>query len=242
MPNRAYTPEEKKLVRRLLLVHNGNIAIIHQLTGFPERTIRHWRRQWDDDYQFLSHAFAGNSPLPAMANDALKQPAIPSFPPDSAIAENTDSIAELTHLRATLMEHATTLADTLLAGDGLVHQRVQAVSRLLDRILALDEILPNRTTDPACPPQTEQTIRWEFYYHDDVHVRPPWEEHDMQTKEGFMSYAESYLLGSIRDWNHQQQLSQGILDPTYGDDDYDAYLDELRERLDYQVSPLESSL
>ena len=73
--------------------------------------------------RILSNGIAGNRPLPAMANDAPKHASIPDVARDSAFAENTDSIAEFAQLRQTLMEHATTLADTLLLGDGLVHQR-----------------------------------------------------------------------------------------------------------------------
>jgi len=164
MPKRVYSPDEKQLVRRLLLVHNGDVAIVHQLTGFPDRTIRHWRRQWDDDYDFLSNGIAKNLPLPATANHSPKHASSPDILSDSAFAENTNSIAELTQLRQTLMEHATTLADTLLTDDGLIHQRVQAFSRILDRVLALDAILPAQPPNAFSEPQPQQTIRHEFYY------------------------------------------------------------------------------
>ncbi len=57
----------------------------------------------------------------------------------------------------------------------------------------------------------------------------------MSTKEGFMRYAEEYLLGSLRDWTHNQRVQQGHVDATYGDDDYEEYLDELRDRFNYSI-------
>ncbi len=66
MPKRVYAPEDKKLVRRLLLLHSGNVPLVHQLTGFPKRTIHNWRLQWDDDYELFTDALAQN--LVARAN------------------------------------------------------------------------------------------------------------------------------------------------------------------------------
>ena len=60
MLNRTYIPDEKRLVRRLLLLHNGNVPIVHHLTGFLDApsttgadsgttttssTPMHWRMQ-----------------------------------------------------------------------------------------------------------------------------------------------------------------------------------------------------
>ena len=39
MAKRKYSPEDRKLVRRLLLLHGGNVPLVHQLTGFPVRTM-----------------------------------------------------------------------------------------------------------------------------------------------------------------------------------------------------------
>ena len=79
MPKRKYTPAEKKLVRRLLLIHSGNVPIVHHLTGFPRRTILNWRKQWDDDYELYTDALAQNLVSRANALVASQQAAIPRW-------------------------------------------------------------------------------------------------------------------------------------------------------------------
>ena len=227
MPKRTYTADEKRLVRRLLLLHSGNVTLVHQLTGFPRRTIQYWRQLWDDDYDLYTDTFAENLLARAKAKAAFQSPSSHNDDSDSAIAQTEDSLAQYAQLRDKLMEHATTLANNLVLGDGFVNQRVHALTRLLDRVLSLDEILPDKTP--------EQTVRFEYYYDNAVHDKEPGHGYDMQTKEGFMRYAEDYLKGSLRSWNSNQRIQQGLLDEEYGDDNYDNYLDEIRERLDYSV-------
>ena len=151
----------------------------------------------------------------------------PDSDSDSASAQDEDPFAQYAQLRDKLMEHATTLANNLMLGDGFVNQRVHALTRLLDRVLALDEILPDY--------QPEKTIRHEYFYDGIDHDKPPWQGYDLDTKEGFMRYTENFLKGQIRTWKQLQLQQQGIYDATYGDDDYDAYLEEIRDRLDYSV-------
>lgn len=167
MPRRTYTPDEKKLARRLLLLHQGSVPIVQRLTGYPRRTIEDWRAKWDDDYELYTDAFAQNLLARANAKSACQSPAKPHDNADSAIAQSEDPFAQYAQLRDKLMQHAMSLADNLMLGDGFVNQRVHALARLLDRVLALDETLPDK--------QPEQTIRFEYYYDDAVQDKPPWE-------------------------------------------------------------------
>lgn len=223
MPKRIYTTEEKKLVRRLLLIHQGDVNAVRYLTGFPERTIYNWRRDWDDDYELFADALAKNAPALANANPDAQAPSNPVAAGDSPLAETPNSLAEYTQLRRTLMEHANTLADTLLLGDGLVHQRVQAVSRLLDRILALDEILPAQQPKQETDLQPEQTMRWEFVYDGGIHDVPPWEKYDVSTPEGSKRSAENYLRGMKK--TLEQNLADDFPD-VYGDCPVSLSIDE----------------
>ena len=238
MPKRIYTTEEKKLVRRLLLIHQGDVNIVRYLTGFPERTIYNWRRDWDDDYQLYADALAKNAPASASANLDAQAPAKPVAAGDSPLAEIPDSLAEYTQLRQTLMEHTTTLADTLLLGDGLVHQRVQAVSRLLDRILALDEILPAQQPEQSADGQPEQTIRFEFVYDGDTHDVPPWKQYDVSTPEGSKLSAENYLRGMKK--SLERDLAQSFPDE-YADRPPNLSIDEPEIDADFDLkNPVES--
>ena len=168
MPKRAYTPDEKKLVRRLLLIHAGNVPIVHHLTGFPKRTIHNWRQQWDDDYELYTDALAQNLVSRASAL-AAAQPALNSDSASvSASAQTENQLAQYAQIRANLMNHATRLSNDLALGDGDVNQRVHALSRLLDRLLDLDEILDDHD-------QADQTIRFEHVYEGHVFHKPPWD-------------------------------------------------------------------
>ena len=100
------------------------------------------------------------------------------------------------------MNHAMTLADNLLLGDAYVNQRVQALSRLLDRILVLDEILPDK--------EPEKTIRFEYYYDNAVQEHPPWK--GASTEEGYMRYAEDYLKQFKDDWDRMERMRNGTAD------------------------------
>ena len=180
MAKRKYSPEDRKLVRRLLLLHGGNVPLVHQLTGFPVRTIHNWRAQWDDDYELYTDALARSYFARANAKTAVQSPVSLATAGDTASAHGQNSLAQYTQLRDKLMNHAMTLADNLLLGDGFINQRVQALSRLLDRILVLDDILPDK--------QPEKTIRFEYYYDNAVQEHPPWKG----ASEGFDRSLQSY--------------------------------------------------
>ncbi|MCY3799907.1 MAG: hypothetical protein OXG84_19030 [Chloroflexi bacterium] len=183
MPKRAYTPDEKKLVRRLLLLHQGNVPIVQHLTGYPRRTIEHWRAKWDDDYELYTDAFAQNLLARANTNGTALAPSSADEDSDSAIAQAPDPFAQYAQLRAKLMEHTMTLADNLMLGDGFLNQRVHALTRLLDRLLTLDGTLPDK--------QPEQTVRFEFHYDDAVQDKPPWD--GASTYDGAKQYNERHL-------------------------------------------------
>ncbi len=205
MPKRVYTPDEKKLVRRLLLLHQGNVPIVQHLTGYPRRTIEHWRAKWDDDYQLYTDAFAQNLLARANANATALAPSSADEDSDSAIAPAQDPFAQYAQLRAKLMEHTQTLADNLMLGDGFLNQRVHALTRLLDRLLTLDQTLPEK--------QPEQTVRFEFYYDDAVQDKPPWD--GASTYDGAKEHNERYLRGMKQ--RMDQQLAEKYPDEYVSD-------------------------
>lgn len=231
MPKRTYTPDEKKLVRRLLLIHAGNVPIVHHLTGFPKRTIHNWREQWDDDYELYTDALAQNLVSRANALAAVQSAPNADKDLDAASARTENSSAQFAQIRDNLMNHATALSCNLALGDDLINQRVHALSRLIDRILALDEVIGDR--------ETEQTIRFEYSYGDEIYDSPPWYEYDMDTKEGFMGYVEEHMIGAVRDWKREMLRRQGIVDQNMLNDHFDEYLEEVRERLGYSVQQID---
>jgi hypothetical protein len=167
MPNRKYTDQDKQQARRLLLIHNGDVGVVHQLTHIPKRTLYDWRIAWDDQYDLFFEAFAQKIIAYADAKKQTQLIASPITADDSESAQPDDSFAQFTQLREILMQHVMTLANNLLIGDSYVNHRVIALSRLIDRIVQLDNILPNKNP--------EQVVRFEYYYDDAVHDVPPWE-------------------------------------------------------------------
>ena len=87
MPKRNYCPEDRKLVRRLLLLHGGNVPLVHQLTGFPARTIHNWRTQWDDDYELYTDALAQSLLARANAKATIQSALTPTTATDTASAQ-----------------------------------------------------------------------------------------------------------------------------------------------------------
>ena len=64
------------------------------------------------------------------------------------------------------MKYARKMAADLRPDDPDSNRRTLALSRILDRIQWLDEILPDRIP--------ERTIRFEYYYDGQVQEHPPW--------------------------------------------------------------------
>jgi hypothetical protein len=167
MPQRKYTKHEKKQARRLLLIHNGDVGIVHQLTTIPKRTLYRWRTAWDDQYDLFLDVLAQKNSVSATANQQPLPISSPTSANDSELAQPPDSLAQFTQLRHILMEHVMTLANNLLIGDYHINNRVIALSRLIDRIVLLDQILPDQNP--------EKVVRFEFISDGTIYNTPPWE-------------------------------------------------------------------
>lgn len=163
---RTYTNDEKQTARRLLIIHGGDTGIVHGLTGIPRRTLYDWRAEWNDDYDAYFEAFAQKIRTRADAADrtAILREALESDESDPA--DPGESFAQFAQLRQILMQHLMTLSTDLLVGDGHINQRTIAITRLLDRVLQLDQVLPDRNP--------QQVIRFEFISDGKITDQPPW--------------------------------------------------------------------
>lgn len=88
------------------------------------------------------------------------------YPLEEDELTNTDNYESFKHIRDRLMQHAQTLADDLLENPENVNLRSLALTRILDRIMQLDELIPRHSP--------EQVIRFEYVYDGWVHDVPPW--------------------------------------------------------------------
>jgi len=175
MRNRTYTDQDKQQARRLLIIHSGDVGIVHQLTSIPKRTLYEWRATWDDQYDLFYEAFAQKIVAYADANKPALAHQNPTTANDADSAQPTDSFAQFTQLREILMEHIMTLANNLLIGDNYINHRVIALSRLIDRIIQLDNILPDQNP--------EKVIRIEYFYDGVVQDNPPWKGASNETDD-----------------------------------------------------------
>lgn len=165
---RTYTDDEKQTARRLLIIHGGDTGIVHGLTGIPRRTLYDWRTEWNDDYDAYFEAFAQKIRTRANAVDRAQILSEALDADDSDSNDPGESFAQFTQLRQILMGHLMTLSTNLLTGDEHINQRTIAITRLLDRVLQLDDILPDHNP--------EKVIRFEYLYEGSVHKVPPWSE------------------------------------------------------------------
>lgn len=99
------------------------------------------------------------------------------YPLEDDESDAEKDIEAFRRVRDVLMSHAQKLADNLAPDDPDINRRSLALSRILDRIHQLDDMLPSLTP--------EQVVRHEFVYDDMVHNVAPWER------------SEEYLLEQL---------------------------------------------
>lgn len=88
------------------------------------------------------------------------------YPLEEDDDENSNDYESFKKIRDRLMQHAQTLADDLLNNPENVNLQTLALARILDRIMQLDELIPNHNP--------ERVIRFEYVYEGSVHNVPPW--------------------------------------------------------------------
>ena len=170
-----------------------SISFVHFSTGIPERTLRTWRKQLRDQAngQTAEKTFSSAARRQSQANGPGQEPAEDDTH-DNKDADNTteDDYADFTYIRDQLMNYAREMAADLRPHDPDSNRRTLALSRILDRIQWLDELLPGRIP--------EQTIRFEYFYDGEVQEHPPWHGAS-ETEEAKYYRSPEYLMGALSD-------------------------------------------
>ena len=153
MPKK-HSEMQKRDAMDLLDIHD-DITLVHQLTGIPRRTLRHWRaklrrkqkrfiaekhiesatkrQQTDDNIPRIRE----QAPLSPAADTKLAPAKL-----DPVESESTDhDLENLRHVRAKLMIFVRRLADDLDPDDPDINLRTLSLIRILDRIYWLDQNL-----------------------------------------------------------------------------------------------------
>ena len=167
MPSQ-YSDAQKQEAMEMLNI-GDEIGFVHYTTGIPERTLRSWRKQLADqaDGQMAEKTISTAAIWQSEANTPAEADPLPahSNSDENDNSTNTD-VADFSFIRDQLMKYARQLAADLLPDDPDSNRRTLSLTRILDRIQWLDQILPDRIP--------EQVIRFEHYYNGSVHEHPPW--------------------------------------------------------------------
>ena len=166
-----YRDQQKRAAMEMLAI-GDSVDLVHNSTGNPERTLRRWGRELrhGSNGQMAEKTFAAaNGQRPNEPDKAFTQPAVNML--DSATAHNRDEMSgadyeDYTHIRQKLMQVARGLARDLRPEEADGNRRTLALSRILDRIHLLDQILTDQTS--------ENGKRVEFYDDGGVHDHTPW--------------------------------------------------------------------
>lgn len=168
-----------------------SISFVHFSTGIPERTLRSWRKQLRDqtDCQTAEKTFSTAASRQSNARAPGQNPSRDDTC-DNEDADSTakDDHADFAYIREQLMKHARQMAADLRPGEPDSNRRTLALSRVLDRIQWLDELLPGRLP--------EQTIRFEYFYDGEVQEHPPWHGAS-ETEEAKYYMSPEYLMGAF---------------------------------------------
>lgn len=190
---RKYPRETKQQAVGLLQIHN-DISFTHFATGVHERTLRRWRdelrnkqNEFMSEKSFHSDIKRTQKQIPADNNNAESRQDDPADAVPPADTATTD-LENFTFIRAQLMKYARQVAADLRPGEADSNRRTLALSRILDRIDRLDQVLPEIAKQQARPP-------WQDDYESLLELElPPW---DMIKIEETASQFDEHLRGRV---------------------------------------------
>ena len=151
-----YPPEQKTAALMILAANYGDLQLTSDQTGIPIRTLTDWKR------------------------DGIKQQKNNFHRKQLNMAENAENPEdnEFFRLREILMEHVFSLSMAISDEEDATTLSIRslAISRLLDRIIKLDDFIPSTFK--------EKTVRFEYVYDGSVHNAPPWANPDYNPYNG----------------------------------------------------------
>lgn len=122
---KRYTQQEKEQAAKRLAETNWDVPLVALELNIPERTLFRWKRKWQDK----------TLPLPQFPLSFGK-----TYEDIEEQLTATYNPGEYTDLRNSLMKHIHALTPTLSQDPDLAHRRVLALTRMLDRVLKLEEL------------------------------------------------------------------------------------------------------
>ena len=184
----AKHPKNRKLDALELLSFGLPIHAVHKSTGVPSRTLYRWRKQLEQrqqrfsakqdssllanlphspDFRHIDEELRHETPVPRHNPVAIDQASPQNDQSDTPDNESQNrDYEDLSFIRAQLMKCARELAVDLESVGPDINIRSLALSRVLDRIQWLDQILPSQSN--------ELVIRHEYYTDGAQTKAPPW--------------------------------------------------------------------
>ena len=159
---KEYTDLQKRDALDWLDIYDNNISMVHSRTGIPERTLRRWRAEREQERKQLMTEKDIETDIKRSYNDDASPIDSPSTEDEPAASDRED----FSYIRGHLMRYARELAADLRPADIDSNLRTLTLSRILDRIERLDNILIDKAT--------EFVTRFEYYYDGAVQPHPPW--------------------------------------------------------------------
>lgn len=161
MPKK-YTDLEKRDALDWLDIYDNNISMVHQRTGIPAFTLRRWRAEREQERKRLMR----EKDIETRTKRAYSDDASPIDSPSTEDEPAASDRENFSYIREHLMRYARELAADLRPADIDSNLRTLTLSRILDRIERLDNILIDKAT--------ELVTRFEYYYDGAVQPHPPW--------------------------------------------------------------------
>ena len=172
---RKYPDETKRKAIGMLETH-PDVSLIHYATGVHRRTLRRWRDQLQSNQQaYVSEkVFASDTKRTQSADDtALSQTADASDKPANS------ELDDFTYIRDQLLQYARQMAGDLRPGATDSNRRTLALSRVLDRIHWLNQVIPSierRLADERLKP-------WKYARDGFSTLQPTWWEESDEDEE-----------------------------------------------------------
>ena len=211
MPKK-YPDETKRKAVGLLEIH-PDISLVHYATGVHRRTLRRWRAQLQSNQQaYVSEkVFASDTKRTQSADDtALSQTADETDNP-----ANTE-LDDFTYIRDQLLQYARQMAGDLRPSAADSNRRTLALSRVLDRIHWLNQVIPSIELRLA----KQQRKPWQIARDEFSALRPTWWEVSEEDEEDEM-YAEDEEDEMYEQDEEDEMYEQDEEDEMYEQDEED---------------------
>ncbi|MCY4070253.1 MAG: hypothetical protein OXG60_03035 [Chloroflexi bacterium] len=187
---RKYPDETKRKAIGLLEIH-PDISLVHYATGVHRRTLRRWREQLQSNQlAYVSEkVLASDTKRTQSADDtALSQTGDETDNP-----ANTE-LDDFTYIRDQLLQYARQMAGDLRPSATDSNLRTLALSRVLDRIHWLNQVIPS--IERRLAKQRRQP--WQYARDDFSTIQPTWwevseEDEEDEWDEQYEAYEEDEL-------------------------------------------------